>query len=135
MQSKFSQGHNVLFYDIFSLHGIPRNPYNLACYPGGSSSGSGSAVAAGNCDSLIFLVLIIQTLRCHLRGTRRAFALSRKAPEVSRNSVKSQMRHQVFRSTKFVFTIFELLRHRGPISTSPQQLLIYNACAIRDQLS
>ncbi|XP_046848767.1 fatty acid amide hydrolase-like [Xenia sp. Carnegie-2017] len=30
-------------------HGTTRNPYNLSCYSGGSSSGSASAVAAGLC--------------------------------------------------------------------------------------
>lgn len=30
-------------------HGTPRNPYNPACYTGGSSSGSAAAVAAGFC--------------------------------------------------------------------------------------
>lgn len=30
-------------------HGTPRNPYDVNCYTGGSSSGSGAAVAAGLC--------------------------------------------------------------------------------------
>ena len=37
---------NVLIY-LNRLHGIPRNPYNVNHYTGGSSSGSAVAVAAG----------------------------------------------------------------------------------------
>ena len=37
---------NVLIY-LIRLHGIPRNPYNVNHYTGGSSSGSAVAVAAG----------------------------------------------------------------------------------------
>jgi len=33
---------------MYRLHGTTRNPYNVNHYPGGSSSGSAAAVAAGN---------------------------------------------------------------------------------------
>ncbi|CAB3984752.1 fatty acid amide hydrolase-like [Paramuricea clavata] len=36
-----------------SCHGTSRNPYHLDCYAGGSSGGSGSAVAAGICPVAI----------------------------------------------------------------------------------
>uniref|UniRef100_UPI00398EC77F uncharacterized protein n=1 Tax=Pristiophorus japonicus TaxID=55135 RepID=UPI00398EC77F len=46
-------GLGVTGCNVNSYHGVPRNPYNPRHFTGGSSSGSGAAVAAGLCPLAI----------------------------------------------------------------------------------
>ncbi|XP_043556915.1 fatty acid amide hydrolase-like [Chiloscyllium plagiosum] len=46
-------GLGVTGCNVNRFHGVPRNPYNLRCFTGGSSSGSGAAVASGLCPLAI----------------------------------------------------------------------------------
>lgn len=40
-----------------TVHGTTRNPYNVACYTGGSSSGAAAAVSAGLCAFSLGILL------------------------------------------------------------------------------
>ena len=52
---------------INRLHGTGRNPYNVNHYTGGSSGGSAAAVAAGEWNvmlKILILLIVIQLFKC-----------------------------------------------------------------------
>ena len=78
---------NVLIY-LNRLHGIPRNPYNVNHYTGGSSSGSAVAVAAGIPTSEI-KNLFMFSVRISSYGCTREVWRAPKYVRVARSAAES----------------------------------------------
>ena len=81
---------NVLIY-LNRLHGIPRNPYNVNHYTGGSSSGSAVAVAAGIPTSEIKNLLMLLAVRISSYGCTWEVWRARKIRKSSSKRSREQL--------------------------------------------